>query len=52
LGKLIIDGSSVYEVDEECLKKRKVPSGCGVEEAIRRQEQSERQREKGGTGRS
>jgi hypothetical protein len=39
LGRLIIDGNSVYEVDEECLKKRKVPSGCGVAEAIRRQEQ-------------
>lgn len=39
MGRLIIDGNSVYEVDEECLKKRKVPSGCGVAEAIRRQEQ-------------
>ncbi len=26
MGKLIIDGNSVYEVDEECMKK-KHPSG-------------------------
>jgi hypothetical protein len=39
MGKLIIDGSSVYEVDEECLKKRGVPDGCKVADAIRRQEE-------------
>ena len=27
---LIIDGNSVYEIDEECLKKRKVPDECGI----------------------
>jgi hypothetical protein len=37
LGKLIIEGSSVYEVDEDCLKKRKIPAGCGVKEALVRQ---------------
>lgn len=37
MGKLIIDGKNVYEIDEECLKKRKVPPGCKVEEAIRNQ---------------
>jgi hypothetical protein len=42
LGRLIIDGNSVYEVDEECLKKGKLPFGCQVEEAIRRQEQREK----------
>jgi hypothetical protein len=41
LGKLIIDGKSVYEVDEECLKKRKVPEGCKVEEALKRQREKE-----------
>jgi hypothetical protein len=44
MGKLIIDGNSVYEVDEECLKKRQVPAGCKVAEAIRRQEQAKREK--------
>lgn len=40
MGKLIIDGKSVYEVDEECLKKRKVPPECKVEEALKRQRET------------
>lgn len=40
MGKLIIDGKNVYEVDEECLKKRKVPTGCKVEEALRKQREA------------
>lgn len=31
MGKLIIDGNSVFEIDEQCLKKRKVPSNCEIE---------------------
>ena len=32
LGKkmLVIEGNSVYEIDEECLKRRKVPKECEV----------------------
>ena len=30
--RLIIDGNSVYEVDEECLKRRNVPTECRVKE--------------------
>jgi hypothetical protein len=44
VGKLIIDGNSVYGVDEECLKKREVPAGCKVAEAIRRQEQERKEK--------
>lgn len=40
--KLIIDGNSVYEVDEECLKKRDVPKECRIKEAIARQMEKER----------
>ena len=36
MGKLIIDGNSVYEVDEECLKKRRIPPECKVQEALER----------------
>ena len=32
--RLIIDGNSVYEVDEECLKRRNVPTECRVKEAV------------------
>ena len=31
---LIIDQNSVYEIDEECMKKRKVPSTCELPEKI------------------
>jgi C-terminal processing protease CtpA/Prc len=44
MGKLVIDGKSVDGVDEECLKKRKVPPGCKVAEAIRRQEEEKKKR--------
>ena len=27
---LIIDGNSVYEIDEECARKKKVPKECGI----------------------
>lgn len=39
--RLIIDGNSVYEIDEECLKRRSVPPECGVTEAIERQQKKE-----------
>lgn len=31
---LIIDGNSVYEIDEECLAKRKVSEECGVRQKL------------------
>ena len=40
MGKLIIDGNSVYEVDEECLKKRGLPEKC--EALIAYQKEKER----------
>ena len=51
MGKLIIDGNSVYEVDKECLKKRRIPPECKVQEALERQalhEQNGKQKQKGG----
>ena len=36
MGKLIVDGKSVYEVDEACLKKRKVPPECEIEAILRK----------------
>ena len=31
---LVIEGNSVYELDEECLKRRKVPKECEVYEKL------------------
>lgn len=28
MGKLVIDGDSIYEVDEECLKNHQMPKNC------------------------
>ena len=43
MGRLIIDGNSVYEVDEECLKKKNIPPECGIKEALERQERKNNQ---------
>ena len=42
MGKLIIDGNSVYEIDEECLKKRKISPACGIEQALTKQAEREK----------
>ena len=31
---LVIEGNSVYEIDEECLKRRRVPKECEVYEKL------------------
>ena len=31
---LIIDKDSVYEIDEECIKQRRVPKECGTVEKL------------------
>ena len=43
---LVIEGNSVYEIDEECVRKRKVPKECRVYEKIL-QKQQEKQKQKG-----
>ena len=35
MGRLIIDGNSFFEIDEECLKKNKHPLNCGLEDYIK-----------------
>ena len=34
MGKLVIDGNSVYEIDEECARKKKLPKECGIYEHL------------------
>ena len=31
---LVIDKNSVYEIDEDCLKRKKVPKECGMVELV------------------
>ena len=38
MGKLIIDGNSVFEIDEECLKKRKPDPNCDIEKYMKSKE--------------
>lgn len=39
---LIIDRNSVYEIDEECLKRRRVPKECGTAEMVEELRQKEK----------
>lgn len=43
---LIIDENSVYEIDEECLKKRKVSSECKVIEKVKEYQKNESKQKK------
>ena len=38
MGKLIIDGNSFFEIDEECIKKKKIPPKCGLDKYFKRNE--------------
>jgi len=33
---LIIDGNSVFEIDEECIKKKRIPKECDIEKYIKK----------------
>ena len=46
MGKLIIDGNSVYEIDEECLKKRKISPACRIKKALKKQAEREKKEKK------
>jgi len=48
--RLIIDGNAVYEIDEECVRKRKVPEKCQTAQKL--QMQRKREAESGVTGKS
>lgn len=42
MGKLIIDGNSFFEIDEECLKKRKISKCCGLEKYFKDKNMNEK----------
>lgn len=35
MGKLIIDGNSFFEIDEECIKKKRFLKDCGLEKYLK-----------------
>ncbi len=45
MGKLIIDGNSVFEIDEQCLKRRKVPKDCQIEKYMKNNIEDSKKRE-------
>ena len=49
MGKLIIDGNSVYEVDEECLKRKPVPPECKIRAALEHKGEQQKMKNKKGS---
>lgn len=46
MGRLIIDGNSFFEIDEECLKKRKISKQCGLDKYLKENSSNNINREK------
>lgn len=38
---LVIEDNSVYEIDEECVKRKKVPTECRIYEKILQEQKKE-----------
>lgn len=47
---LVVENNSVYEIDEECLKRRNVPKECEVYQKIVREREQKEQKHKQGAG--
>lgn len=47
---LVVENNSVYEIDEECLKRRNVPKECEVYQKIVREREQKEQKQKQGAG--
>ena len=45
---LVVENNSVYEIDEECLKRRSVPEECEVYKKIVREREVAKNKEKNG----
>lgn len=35
VGRLIIDGNSFFEIDEECIKKKRISKKCGLDKYLK-----------------
>ena len=38
MGRLIIDGNSVFEIDEACIKNKKTAKQCGLDKYLKESE--------------
>lgn len=47
MGKLIIDGNSVFEIDEECVKKRKLSKDCDIDKYIKEEKGTNKKKKTG-----
>lgn len=34
MGKLVIDGNSFFEIDERCIKEKKISKKCGLDKYL------------------
>jgi mRNA degradation ribonuclease J1/J2 len=47
MGKLIVDGKNVFEIDEECVRRRRIPKECGIYEYLDPKEESKKEKKEG-----
>ena len=43
---LVVENNSVYEIDEECLKRRSIPEECEVYQKIVREREAAKNKER------
>lgn len=46
MGRLIIDGNSFFEIDEECIKKRNLSKKCGLDKYLQEHTMDDKNRRK------
>lgn len=46
MGKLIIDGNSVFEIDEDCIKKKRIPKECDIEKYLSKDKRTKNKKQK------
>ena len=42
MGRLIIDGNSFFEIDEECIKRKKVSPKCGLDKYLKNENENDK----------
>ena len=42
MGRLIIDGNSFFEIDEECIKKKKLSKACDMDKYLKEKNYKEK----------
>ena len=45
MGKLVIDGNSFFEIDEECIKKRRISKSCGLDQYLKNEKDAKNEKE-------